>query len=104
MEHLDRYETEGLDTAFIDDATMEARMDARAAAEAALARRDRQEGRLTGHRRGLIAALAGDESDVDDGDRPRRRRRLEEAQAGDDIEVGRRRAERREGVVGLGAL
>ncbi|KAL6769494.1 MCM2 [Auxenochlorella protothecoides x Auxenochlorella symbiontica] len=86
MEHLDRYETEGLDTAFIDDATMEARMDARAAAEAALARRDRQEGRLTGHRRGLIAALAGDESDVDDGDRPRRRRRLEEAQAGDDIE------------------
>ena len=89
MEHLDYYEEDGLDASFMDDATMEARMDARAAAEAAMAQRDRREGRVTGQRRGLPAArraVAG--SEVEAGARPRRRRRGEEAQAGAAVRVG----------------
>ena len=89
MEHLDYYEEDGLDASFMDDATMEARRDARAAAEAAMAQRDRREGRVTGQRRGLPAALlAEDESEVEAEARPRRRRRVEEAQAGEDVLVG----------------
>lgn len=82
MEHLDRYEREGIDDQFIDDVTEEERFAARLAAERELADRDVLEGRLTGRRRGLPAAL---EEELDeDVRRPRRRRRLEEAQAGMD--------------------
>lgn len=83
MEHLDHYEADGIDAGYVDGATMEARMDARASAEAALAARDRAEGRLTGRRRGLPAVLAGDSEEESEGARPRRRRRLEAAQEGE---------------------
>lgn len=89
MEHLDRYEGTGLDDAYVDDVTEEERLAARAAAERELARRDAIEGRLTGHRRGLPAALEEDLDDEDEG-RPRRRRRMEEAQA-DEQEAVRER-------------
>lgn len=59
MEHLDRYEATGMDDAFIDDVTEEERFAARLAAERELAERDVVEGRLTGRRRGLPAALEG---------------------------------------------
>lgn len=59
MEHLDRYEREGIDDQFIDDVTEEERFAARLAAERELADRDVLEGRLTGRRRGLPAALEG---------------------------------------------
>lgn len=59
MEHLDRYEREGIDEDFIDDVTEEERFAARLAAERELAERDAVEGRLTGRRRGLPAALEG---------------------------------------------
>ena len=59
MEHLDRYEANGMDDAFIDDVTEEERFAARLAAERELAERDAIEGRLTGRRRGLPAALEG---------------------------------------------
>lgn len=59
MEHLDRYEARGIDDAFIDDVTEEERFAARLAAERELAERDVVEGRLTGRRRGLPAALEG---------------------------------------------
>ncbi|KAL4424005.1 hypothetical protein ABPG75_001306 [Micractinium tetrahymenae] len=88
MEHLDRYEGDGIDDAYVDDVTEEERFAARLAAERELAERDVVEGRLTGRRRGLPAAL---EEELDDDERrPRRRRRLEEAQAGmdDDEELG----------------
>lgn len=87
MEHLDRYERDGIDEEFIEDITEEERMAARLAAERELAERDILEGRPT-RRRGLPAAL---EEDLDDDDlRPRRRRRIEDAQAGysfDEAEV-----------------
>ncbi|KAL4856536.1 DNA replication licensing factor MCM2 [Chlorella vulgaris] len=88
MEHLDRYERVGIDDGFIDDVTEEERFAARLAAEEELADRDVLEGRLTGRRRGLPAAL---EEELDEDERrPRRRRRLEEAQAGveEDEELG----------------
>ncbi len=59
MEHLDRYEAAGMDDAFLDDVTEEERFAARLAAERELAERDVVEGRLTGRRRGLPAALEG---------------------------------------------
>jgi hypothetical protein len=59
MEHLDRYERVGIDDGFIDDVTEEERFAARLAAEEELADRDVLEGRLTGRRRGLPAALEG---------------------------------------------
>ena len=59
MEHLDRYEREGIDEGFIDDVTEEERFAARLAAERELQERDALEGRLTGRRRGLPAALEG---------------------------------------------
>jgi hypothetical protein len=59
MEHLDRYERAGIDEAFIDDVTEEERFAARLAAERELEERDALEGRLTGRRRGLPAALEG---------------------------------------------
>ena len=60
MEHLDRYEGDGIDDGFVDDVTEEERFAARLAAEDELAQRDRVEGRLTGRRRGLPAALEGE--------------------------------------------
>ena len=59
MEHLDRYERAGIDEAFVDDVTEEERFAARLAAERELEERDALEGRLTGRRRGLPAALEG---------------------------------------------
>lgn len=59
MEHLDRYEGDGIDDAYVDDITEEERFAARLAAERELAERDLVEGRLTGRRRGLPAALEG---------------------------------------------
>ena len=59
LEHLDRYEREGIDDQFLDDVTEEERFAARLAAERELAERDAVEGRLTGRRRGLPAALEG---------------------------------------------
>ncbi|GAB4814991.1 hypothetical protein N2152v2_002037 [Parachlorella kessleri] len=87
MEHLDRYEGDGLDDGYVEDMTEEERVQARLAAERELAQRDRAEGRVTGRRRMLPAAL---EDDMEDEElRPRRRRRLEEAQAGlDEDEEG----------------
>lgn len=58
MEHLDRYEREGIDEGFVEDITAEQAMGARAAAEDALERRDQREGRVTGRRR-LPGALDG---------------------------------------------
>ena len=65
MEHLDRYEREGIDEGFMEDVTAEAAMGARAAAEEALARRDQREGRVTGRRR-LPGALDGGSETQDD--------------------------------------
>ena len=59
MEHLDRYEGEGLDDGFLEDVTLEEQMAGRRAAELALERRDAAEGRLTGRRRVRPAALEG---------------------------------------------
>lgn len=59
MDRLDRYEEDGLDSAFVDDVTEQERFDARAAAERELARRDALEGRVSGRRRGLPALLEG---------------------------------------------
>ena len=59
MEHLDRYEGEGLDDGFLEDVTLEEQMAGRRAAELVLERRDAAEGRLTGRRRILPAALEG---------------------------------------------
>lgn len=59
MEHLDRYEGDGIDDGYVDDITEEERFAARLAAERELAERDLVEGRLTGRRRGLPAALEG---------------------------------------------
>lgn len=59
MEHLDRYEGDGIDDGYVDDVTEEERFAARLAAERELAERDVVEGRLTGRRRGLPAALEG---------------------------------------------
>jgi DNA replication licensing factor MCM2 len=79
MEHLDRYEADGIDANFIEDVTEEERFAARLEAERELADRDRLEGR--GGRRGrLPAALEDFEEDL----RPRRRRRVDDAQAGFD--------------------
>jgi len=58
MEHLDRYEREGIDAEFEDDMDAEAALDARARAERDLDRRDVREGRVTGRRR-LPGALEG---------------------------------------------
>ena len=58
MEHLDRYEREGIDADFEDDMDAEAALDARARAERDLDRRDVREGRVTGRRR-LPGALEG---------------------------------------------
>lgn len=86
MEHLDRYEADGIDEEFIDDVTDEERFAARLAAERELADRDRLEGRGTSRRGRLPAAL---EEDLFDEDlRPRRRRRVEDAQAGFEDEEG----------------
>lgn len=59
MEHLDRYEGDGIDDGFVEDVTEEERFAARLAAERELAQRDVVEGRITGCRRGLPAALEG---------------------------------------------
>ena len=59
MEHLDRYERDGIDADFVDDMDAEAALDARARAERDLDRRDVREGRVTGRRR-LPGALEGD--------------------------------------------
>lgn len=59
MEHLDRYEGEGIDDEFVDNLSEGDAVAARLAAERALARRDAAEGRLVGRRRGLPAALEG---------------------------------------------
>eukprot|EP00887_Chlorella_sp_A99_P006785 scaffold2.g6785.t1 len=85
MQHLDQYEGDGLDEGFVDDVTEEERFAARAAAERELARRDQVEGRLTGRRRGLPAAL---EEELEEELRPRRRRRMEQAQADEDEQPG----------------
>ena len=58
MQHLDRYEREGIDADFEDDMDAEAALDARARAERDLDRRDVREGRMTGRRR-LPGALEG---------------------------------------------
>ena len=59
MEHLDRYEGDGIDDGYVEDMTEEERVQARLAAEQELAQRDRAEGRITGRRRVLPAALEG---------------------------------------------
>jgi DNA replication licensing factor MCM2 len=86
MEHLDTYERVGIDEGFIEDITEEERMAGRLAAERELAERDALEGRGPRAGRGLPAAF---EEDLDEDLRPRRRRRVEDAQAGyeDDTEV-----------------
>ena len=58
MEHLDRYERDGIDADFVDDMDAEAALDARARAEQDLDRRDAREGRVAGRRR-LPGALEG---------------------------------------------
>ena len=58
MEHLDRYEREGIDADFVEDMDAEAALDARARAERDLDRRDAREGRVAGRRR-LPGALEG---------------------------------------------
>ena len=70
LEHLDRYESEGIDSQFEESALPEDQMRARLAAEAELERRDQR--RRRGRR--LPGALEGDE---DDDLRPRRRARRE---------------------------
>ena len=55
MEHLDRYEREGIDMDFVDTARGEEGLAARLAADRELDRRDVREGR----RRRLPGALAG---------------------------------------------
>ena len=59
MEHLDRYEREGIDEDFVEDITDAEALGARAAAERELERRDAREGRTTGRRRRLPGALDG---------------------------------------------
>lgn len=81
MEHLDRYEADGIDQRFVDDLTEEERYAARFAAERELAARDRFEGVGSARKARLPAAL---EEDLDLDFRPRRRRRVEDAQAGFD--------------------
>ncbi len=56
MDHLDRYEAEGIDAEFQDGTAAEDAMAARMAAEAELRRRDVREAR----RRGLPGALEGE--------------------------------------------
>jgi len=84
MEHLDRYENVGIDEGFVDDVTEEERFAARLAAERELAARDRFEG-VGSARRGRLPAALQEELEEDEY-RPRRRRRVEDAQAGFDDE------------------
>ena len=84
MEHLDRYEGAGIDEEFLEDVTDAERMAARLAAERELAERDILEGRGTARRGRLPAAL----EELDEDYRPRRRRRVDDAQAGFDDEEG----------------
>lgn len=84
MEHLDRYENDGIDEGFVDDVTEEERFAARLAAERELAARDRFEG-VGSARRGRLPAALQEELEEDEY-RPRRRRRVEDAQAGFDDE------------------
>lgn len=58
MDHLDRYEAEGIDAEFQDAAPAEQAMAARIAAERELRQRDAREAR----RRGLPGALEGETS------------------------------------------
>jgi DNA replication licensing factor MCM2 len=83
MEHLDRYEGAGIDEDFIDDVTDAERIAARVEAERELAERDVLEGRA-GTRRGRLPAAL--EEGLDEDFRPRRRRRVDDAQAGFDDE------------------
>mmetsp|Transcript_15174 Transcript_15174/g.45748 ORF Transcript_15174/g.45748 Transcript_15174/m.45748 type:complete len:886 (-) Transcript_15174:420-3077(-) len=95
MEHLDAYEADGIDAAFVDGTRMEDQMGARMAAERELRKRDRREGRLSGARR-LPGALAEDE---DEDDRPTRRQRLDpdydEDDEDDEAEAGFRLEDQR---------
>jgi DNA replication licensing factor MCM2 len=86
MTHLDAYEGDGIDEAFVEDLTEEERYAARAAAEAELEGRDRLEGRGAGARRGRLPAALAALEEEEDALRPRRRRRVDEAQAGFDGE------------------
>ena len=86
MEHLDRYEVDGIDQGYVDDVTEEERMAARLAAERELAARDRFEG-VGSARKGRLPAALAEVMDEDDF-RPRRRRRVEDAQTGFDEEEG----------------
>lgn len=85
MEHLDRYEADGIDEAFVDDVTEEERFAARLQAERELADRDLLEGRATAGRRGRLPAAL---EELDEDIRPRRRRRVDAAQAGFDEDEG----------------
>jgi DNA replication licensing factor MCM2 len=87
MEHLDRYERDGIDQGFVDDVTEEERFAARLAAERELAARDRFEG-VGSVRKGRLPAALAEELEGDDEFRPRRRRRVEDAQTGFDDEEG----------------
>lgn len=78
MEHLDRYEGAGIDEEFVEDITDAERMAIRAAAERELEERDVLEGRGPARRSRLPTAL---EEELDEY-RPRRRRRVDDAQAG----------------------
>jgi DNA replication licensing factor MCM2 len=81
MEHLDAYEREGIDEAFEEELSAGAAAGARLAAERELEARDALEGRDARGRRGRLPA-ALDEGDDEALGRPRRRRRVEDAQAG----------------------
>lgn len=76
MEHLDRYEADGIDQDFAEDITEEERLAARFAAERELAARDRLEGRSA--RRGRLPTALEDE--LEEELHPRRRRRVDDAQ------------------------
>lgn len=84
MEHLDAYEADGIDAAFVDGTRMEDQMGARMAAERELRKRDRREGRLSGTRR-LPGALAGEQTPLF----PRRPPYLDSSSAAQNPEGGR---------------
>ncbi|CAD7698068.1 unnamed protein product [Ostreobium quekettii] len=80
IEELDQLEASGMDEAYVEDMTSEERAQARRSAEAALDRRDRENRR---RRLGMEVLNEDSEMTGSGSPKPRRRRRVEAAQAGD---------------------